>query len=82
MPLRPLLLVPCLIVCGCASMTPSPAPSEIPLPPVALLAKCPEPQALPDVAAVNDLVDTLMQALRWGSCERDRSIGFMQSWPR
>jgi len=80
--LRPLLLVPCLIVSACSSITPSPAPAAIPPPPVALLMKCPEPQPLPDLATANEMGEALLQALRYASCERDRSMGFMQSWPK
>lgn len=79
---RYLLVLPCLILFGCASTPQSTAPMEIPLPPVALLQECPKPQKLPELATQNETLETLLEALRWGGCERSRSIGFMQAWPK
>jgi hypothetical protein len=49
---------------------------------VALLAKCPAPEALPDVATANELAEFAAGALKYAACERARSIGFMEAWPK
>lgn len=79
---RLLLLALSLSLCACASTPPQPVPAEIPPPPAALFQPCQTPDDLPDVATAKDLVVALIQALQWGGCERARSIGLMEAWPR
>lgn len=79
---RLLLLVLSLSLFGCASTPPSHAPSEIPLPPVTPLGKCPAPEALPDMATANELADFASGALKYAACERARAIGLLEAWPK
>lgn len=81
MPQRLLLLVLSLSLFGCASTPPPHVPVEIPLPPVALLGKCPTPDDLPDLATAKELAEFAMGALKLATCERSRAIGLLEAWP-
>lgn len=70
-----------LTLCAC-STTPTTVPAAIPLPPVALLGKCPAPDDLPDMATAKELAEFAAGALKYAACERSRSIGLMEAWPR
>ena len=70
-----------LTLCACSTTHP-PAPAVIPLPPVALLGKCPAPENLPDIATANELAEFAAGALKYAACERSRSIGLLEAWPR
>lgn len=79
---RLLLLALSLSLFGCASTQPPSAPARIPPRPVALLFMCPAPEKLPEMATENELAEHDMQALRAWACERSRSMGFMEAWPK
>lgn len=34
------------------------------------------------MATAKEMAEVLLQALRWGGCERARSLGFLEAWPR
>ena len=82
MKLRLLPLALCLSLYACASTPPPSAPAEIPRPPVALLFKCPTPDDLPDLATAKELAEFAAGALQFAACERARSIGLLEAWPR
>ena len=71
-----------LSLCACASTPPPAAPAEIPPPPVALLQPCPTPDDLPDMASGRELAEFAMGWVRNAACERARSIGLIEAWPR
>ena len=79
---RPLLLALCLLMLSGCSTTQPAAPVEMPLPPVALLMKCPTPDDLPDLATAKELAAFAHGALQWAACERSRAIGLLEAWPR
>lgn len=81
-PLRLLLLAPCLLILGACSTPPTLAPAQIPEPPVALLEACPQPDKLPDVASAREAIEWGIGWARNAACERARSFGFIESWPR
>lgn len=81
----PPLLLPlalCLTLCACTSTPPQPVPAEIPPPPVALMFKCPAPDDLPDLATAKELAEFATGALKFAGCERARSLGLLEAWPR
>jgi hypothetical protein len=82
MPLRLLLLALCLMMFAGCSTPPPAAPAEIPPPPTALLMKCPTPDDLPDVATARELAEFAAGWVRNAACERSRSFGLIESWPR
>jgi hypothetical protein len=49
---------------------------------VALLGRCPAPEDLPDAATANELAEFAAGALKFAACERSRSIGLLEAWPR
>ena len=82
MPLRPLLLALCpLLLAGC-STTPQSAPAEIPPPPAVLLFKCPTPDNLPDMAPGKELAEFAAGWVQSAACERARSFGLLEAWPK
>jgi hypothetical protein len=82
MPPRRLLPALCLMMFAGCSTPPQSAPAEIPAPPVALLMKCPTPDDLPDVATARELAEFAAGWVRNAACERSRSFGLIESWPR
>lgn len=79
---RLLLLALCLLMSACASMPPADAPSTIPLPPVAMVTPCPEPDDLPDMATARELADMLAEWIQFGGCERNKRVGLLRAWPK
>jgi hypothetical protein len=82
--MRPKALLPvlCLMMFAGCSTPPQHAPAEIPPPPTALLMKCPTPDDLPDVATARELAEFAAGWVRNAACERSRSFGLIESWPR
>jgi hypothetical protein len=44
--------------------------------------KCPTPDDLPDVATARELAEFAAGWVRNAACERSRSFGLIESWPR
>lgn len=82
MPLKASLLALCLLVCGCASTPPAPAPLEIPEPPAALMVACASPEPLPDMATGKELAEALADWMRFGGCELFKHKALLNAWPR
>lgn len=81
MNLRPLLLVPFLMLSGCASTPPPVVPAQIQPPPVLLMTACPLPDDLPDMATARELAVTLVEWIQAAACERGKRAGLLASWP-